>query len=74
MQKPGLSDRQIAHAQQVFTSIYKNAVWARNENGEGSSGPGSTLKLAKPFIDFVQDFINDHDIGSIVDFGCGEAH
>lgn len=36
------------------------------------SGPGSTLTFARPYIDFLRDFIIDHEIKSLIDLGCGD--
>jgi GR25 family glycosyltransferase involved in LPS biosynthesis len=44
------------------------------ENGkrESASGPGSTMKSARPSIDFLTKILSKYDIRSICDLGCGD--
>lgn len=58
--------------EEVFTSVYTNAVWDRNEEGLGTSGPGSTLKTAQPYMEFLQKFLASNNIQSVADIGCGD--
>jgi hypothetical protein len=44
----------------------------KNKNGKGHSGGGSTLEAARDYIDFVQKFIKDHNIKTVIDAGCGD--
>lgn len=37
---------------QVFTNIYKKNLW------NGGAGPGSKVENARPFLDYLQDFID----------------
>jgi hypothetical protein len=59
-------------AQEVFTDIYRHAIWGRNDQGAGNSGPGSTLQSALIYRTFLQKFLKDYDIRSVVDAGCGD--
>ncbi len=59
----------------VFTNIYENHLWGNNNNIEysGSSGDGSALKHNKDtYIPFLQKFINDNNIKTVIDLGCGD--
>lgn len=58
--------------EEVFTQIYKEGSWGKNEEGEGYSGPGSEPKHAGPYIAFLQHFIKSNGIKSVVDVGCGD--
>lgn len=61
--------------EQIFTDIYKNHIWGDNNNieYEGSSGIGSSIICNEnTFVPFLQQFINKHDINSVVDLGCGD--
>lgn len=50
-----------------FNKIYKYNLW-----GFGS-GIGSISFLNKPYIDFINNYLNSHpDIKTIVDIGCGD--
>lgn len=46
---------------------------ARYETG-GDSGPGSFGKLAKYKADFLNSFVAEHAIGSVIEFGCGDGN
>src|SRR5260221_4698654 len=59
-------------AQQVFADIYRRAIWGKNDQGAGNSGPGSTLHATLTYRMFLQQFLKDHDIRSVVDAGCGD--
>ncbi|MEA2824301.1 MAG: hypothetical protein QOF03_783 [Alphaproteobacteria bacterium] len=59
-------------AQDVFADIYRHATWGRNDQGAGNSGPGSTLQSTLVYRTFLQAFLKDCDIRSVVDAGCGD--
>lgn len=65
----GLSE---TSAQEVFSEIYTQGTWGRNAQGEGISGVGSIYENAVPYVSFLQTFINDHRIRSVIDIGCGD--
>lgn len=50
----------------VFEDIYKKNVWTYG------SGHGSLPKVTKGYRKFLRKFIENHDIKSVVDFGCGD--
>lgn len=59
----------------IFTNIYAQKQWGDNNCGEynGSSGPGSSVDYNKnSYIPFLQKFINNNNIKSVVDLGCGD--
>jgi len=53
-------------AEEVFTNIYKNNVW-----GKGS-GSGSDPKNTEEYRMFLQRFMKDNKVKSVVDLGCGD--
>lgn len=60
-------------AEKAFGQIYEKGIWGKDQNGKGTSGSGSTLEEGRPFIDYVQEFINRApNIRSVVDVGCGD--
>ena len=59
-------------AEEVFTKIYKQSTWGKNEFGEGSSGPGSRLDTTEQYRSFIQHFLATFQIRSVVDAGCGD--
>ncbi len=58
--------------EQVFTHIYDHAVWGKNSAGEGFSGGGSLTHNCRPYIKYLQEFMAEHNITSVVDAGCGD--
>lgn len=51
---------------ETFTYIYDNKVW-----GEGSGG-GSNPENNTEYILFLQEFLKEKEIKSVIDFGCGD--
>ena len=67
----------IAASRQVppekdFDFIYKEKFWGANAEGQGHSGPGSTVDATLIYRTFLQDFLKVHGIRSVVDAGCGD--
>jgi SAM-dependent methyltransferase len=58
-------------AQDVFTTVYTKGMWG-GEPGTFCSGPGSNEEAAKPYADFVIQFMTEHNVKSVVDLGCGD--
>lgn len=59
-------------AESAFTSIYQNHVWGTNQNGEGSSGGGSTQGNAHLYRCFLENFLKENHIATVIDAGCGD--
>jgi hypothetical protein len=61
--------------ERTFTMIYEKNIWGDNKNNnyKGSSGGGSNINYNKnTYIPFLQKFINDNNIKTVVDLGCGD--
>ena len=58
----------------IFSDIYSRHVWGRNSEHPAGlcSGVGSYGLHAKKYVDFVREFIGQHNIQSITDIGCGD--
>jgi 2-polyprenyl-3-methyl-5-hydroxy-6-metoxy-1,4-benzoquinol methylase len=56
----------------VFADIYKRGEWGTDESGKGNSGTGSDPENAKKYIDFLQNYLTQNNIKSVVDLGCGD--
>jgi SAM-dependent methyltransferase len=50
----------------------KTAEWGKDADGKGTSGEGSKLENARPYINYLQQFLIDKSIKSVVDIGCGD--
>jgi hypothetical protein len=58
-----------------FTNIYEKQIWGRGNNKEysGRSGGGSTIEYnINEYIPFLQNFITNNNIQTVIDLGCGE--
>jgi SAM-dependent methyltransferase len=53
-------------SEQVFTDIYDRNIWS-----DGSGG-GSLIQNAKEYVSFLQAFLKDKKIRTVVDLGCGD--
>lgn len=60
--------------EEVFTTIYESSCWGNNHNDNysGSSGPGSSPDYNRKYIEIVRSIINDYNINTVVDLGCGD--
>jgi len=61
--------------EQIFTYIYENKIWGNNYNNSynGSSGEGSSINYNKDsYVLFLKKFIQENEIKTIVDLGCGD--
>lgn len=58
--------------ERIFTRIYREGVWGRNAAGEGFSGFGSLPENARPWIAFLEEFLEEHNIQSVLEIGCGD--
>ena len=56
----------------IFTKIYSNQVWGKNSKGRGHSGGGSTLEATITYRQFLQDFLEEYNVKSVVDVRCGD--
>jgi SAM-dependent methyltransferase len=56
----------------TFDGIYSRGDWAKNSEGKGTSGPGSTLDSTREYRAFIEEFIKRNHVKSVVDAGCGD--
>jgi 2-polyprenyl-3-methyl-5-hydroxy-6-metoxy-1,4-benzoquinol methylase len=56
----------------AFSAIYENKTWGKNAEGKGTSGSGSALETTVVYRAFLQQFLKDNGIRSVVDAGCGD--
>ena len=58
--------------EQIFSKIYKDSSWNKNSLNF-NSGPGShNKKLVAPYVKFVNLFLLDKKLKSMIDLGCGD--
>ena len=58
----------------IFENIYKKKIWTDSnlKNPPSYSGPGSYPKNAEIYLKFLKLFIDQNNITSVVDYGCGD--
>jgi SAM-dependent methyltransferase len=56
----------------AFTEIYDDKVWGAGSGSLGTSGMGSTVEATIVYRPFLQDFMKQHGVKSVVDAGCGD--
>lgn len=55
---------------ELFDAVYRERMWGGTR--DQSSGWGSHGEHSSEYVEFVRDFINQNDIESILDVGCGD--
>jgi SAM-dependent methyltransferase len=56
----------------TFDRIYLEGHWGRDAEGRGVSGSGSTLVKTQQYREYLENFIKEHKVESVVDAGCGD--
>jgi SAM-dependent methyltransferase len=56
----------------AFAQIYRERLWGTNNAGAGTSGGGSTLGATMLWRMYLQRFMADNHVHSVVDAGCGD--
>lgn len=59
------------NVEQTFETVYRRNLWGGAE-GEFYSGRGSDPEVAAPYCRFVRKFIQERNIKTVVDLGCGD--
>lgn len=57
---------------ETFSTIYREYRWGRRDEGEFCSGSGSAGVAADVYCRMIEQYVTAHQIGSIVDLGCGD--
>lgn len=72
LQVAGFCSQEQSDHEMIFTQIYDEAMWGTNGEGIGFSGGGSLPQNVVFYMDFVQNFMKDRNIKTVVDVGCGD--
>jgi SAM-dependent methyltransferase len=67
------SAERLDELEDIFTRVYDEKIWGESSDGLGSSGSGSSAEASKPYVSFVNKFINKKKIRSVLDVGCGDG-
>lgn len=69
----GVKIRSIGRSnKEIFDDVYANRRWGTNPDCMPSSGKGSFVENASEYENFIVDFVNNNNISSILDVGCGD--
>jgi SAM-dependent methyltransferase len=69
---PGV--RQLSLLRQRIGFRGSALYWEQNYARGGTSGPGSYNAAAEAKADFLNDFVRNHEVRSVIEFGCGDGH
>jgi SAM-dependent methyltransferase len=70
--KPHTKPQHDGTTAQAFEAIYRDATWGKNAEQKGNSGTGSTMHATVTYRAYLQQFLADNQIKSVVDAGCGD--
>lgn len=59
-----------------FRTPFTNSedYWIKRYEYGGNSGPGSYNKLAKFKADIINNFVQEHSIPTVIEYGCGDGN
>ena len=66
--------RRISLLRQRLDFTSSAAFWERRYAKGGTSGPGSYGDLARGKAAFLNAFVRDRDVRTVIEFGCGDGH
>ena len=66
--------RKFSLLRQRITFLGSMQYWEKNYARGGTSGGGSYGALAQSKADFLNSFVEAHNIRTVIEFGCGDGH
>jgi SAM-dependent methyltransferase len=69
---PGV--RRLSLMRQRFGFKGSAAYWEQNYTDGGTSGEGSYGVLARAKAEFLNAFVREHEVKSVIEFGCGDGN
>jgi hypothetical protein len=54
--------------------VSSESYWIERYNSGGASGPGSCSKLAKFKAEILNEFVENNNIKTIIEYGCGDGN
>lgn len=70
----GAAARRVASLVAARRFSDSTTYWTDRYRAGGTSGAGSYGELADMKARFVNDFVHEHGIGSVIEFGCGDGN
>jgi hypothetical protein len=74
LMRPIPGARRLALLRQQLSFAGSARYWELNYARGGTSGGGSYGDLARGKAQFLNAFVRDHGVRSVVEFGCGDGH
>lgn len=69
---PGVRQLSLMRQRLVFPG--SAGFWEQEYANGGTSGDGSHGMLAAAKAEFLNKFVQDHEVRSVIEFGCGDGH
>jgi SAM-dependent methyltransferase len=69
---PGVRQLSLLRQRMGFTG--SASFWERQYARGDTSGPGSYGWLGEAKARYLNNFVSDHDVQSVIEFGCGDGH
>jgi len=69
---PGVRELSLLRQRAAFRGSAQ--YWEGNYARGGTSGPGSYHELAEAKAAYLNDFVRTREIGSVIEFGCGDGN
>jgi SAM-dependent methyltransferase len=69
---PGARRASLFHQRVGFVS--SGQYWEARYARKGTSGEGSYGELARAKAEFINSFVREHSVSSVIDFGCGDGN
>ncbi len=67
-----MAAKQMVHKGITFS--HSSEFWEKTYRAGNTSGSGSYGRLAEFKAEVVNGFVRDHDVASVIDFGCGDGN
>jgi SAM-dependent methyltransferase len=69
---PGVRTLTLLRQRLEFSS--SASFWERKYNRGETSGPGSYGRLGQAKAEFINSFVSERGVSSVIEFGCGDGH
>jgi len=57
---------------EIFGDIYRNGFWGSGSSSQPLSGSGSNSVNARPYVDLIKRYVEEHSVRTVLDFGHGD--
>ncbi len=57
---------------EIFGDIYRKGLWGSGSSSQPLSGSGSNSVNARPYVDLIKRYVEEHSVRTVLDFGHGD--